>query len=236
MRGSAATSRAASLPRRRSCREGRELEILNEVKDGVPPEVFTKVHANPVNKTPDDMRSNLRQAVMLLKEAGWEIKDGGLTNVQSGQKMQVEFLLNSPLFERIVQPYVQNLDRLGIKSTIRMVDSAQYTRRLNGFDYDIVVGNFAQSDSPGNEQRDFWGSEVGRPGGQHQSDRSEEPGHRQADRPRDLRQGSRRAGRRHQRAGPGAAVERPASCRNGTRPMCASPIGTDTANPNSCRA
>ena len=139
--------------------EGRELEILNEVKDGVPPEVFNKVHANPVNKTPDDMRSNLRQAVMLLKEAGWEIKDGGLTNVQSGQKMQVEFLLNSPLFERIVQPYVQNLDRLGIKSTIRMVDSAQYTRRLNGFDYDIVVGNFAQSDSPGNEQRDFWGSE-----------------------------------------------------------------------------
>jgi microcin C transport system substrate-binding protein len=139
--------------------EGRELEILNEVKDGVPPEVFTKVHANPVNQTTDDMRGNLRQAVMLLKEAGWEIKDGVLTNVQTGQKMRVEFLLNSPLFERIVQPYVQNLDRLGIKSTIRMVDSAQYTRRLNGFDYDIMVGNFAQSDSPGNEQRDFWGSE-----------------------------------------------------------------------------
>jgi microcin C transport system substrate-binding protein len=139
--------------------EGRELEILNDVKDGVPPEVFTKVHANPVNATPDDMRNNLRQAVMLLKEAGWEVKNGVLTNVKTGQRMQVEFLLNSPLFERIVQPYVQNLDRLGIKSTIRMVDSAQYTRRLNGFDYDIVVGNFAQSDSPGNEQRDFWGSE-----------------------------------------------------------------------------
>jgi microcin C transport system substrate-binding protein len=139
--------------------EGRELEILNEVKDGVPPEVFTRVHANPVNATPDDLRSNLRQAVTLLKEAGWEVKNGVLTNVQTGQRMQVEFLLNSPLFERIVQPYVQNLDRLGIKSAIRMVDSAQYTRRLNGFDYDIVVGNFAQSDSPGNEQRDFWGSE-----------------------------------------------------------------------------
>jgi microcin C transport system substrate-binding protein len=139
--------------------EGRELEILNEVKDGVPPEVFTKLHANPVNATPDDMRNNLRQAVVLLKEAGWEVKNGVLTNVQTGQPMRVEFLLNSPLFERIVQPYVQNLDRLGIKSNIRMVDSAQYTRRLNGFDYDIVVANFAQSDSPGNEQRDFWGSE-----------------------------------------------------------------------------
>jgi microcin C transport system substrate-binding protein len=139
--------------------EGRELEILDTVKDGLPPEVFTTVHANPVNNTPDDLRNNLRKAVMLLKEAGWEVKNGVLTNVQTGQQMRVEFLLNSPLFERIVQPYAQNLDRLGIKSTIRMVDSAQYTRRLNSFDYDIVVGNFAQSDSPGNEQRDFWGSE-----------------------------------------------------------------------------
>lgn len=139
---------------------GRELEILNEVKDGVPPEVFTKVHSNPVNKTPDDMRNNLRQAVALLKEAGWEVKNGVLTSVKTGQPMKVEFLLVSPLFERIVQPYLENLGRLGIKGTIRMVDSAQYTRRLNSFDYDIVVANFAQSDSPGNEQRDFWGSEA----------------------------------------------------------------------------
>jgi microcin C transport system substrate-binding protein len=140
--------------------QGRELEILNEVKDGVPPEVFTEVHKNPVNNTPDDMRGNLRKAVELLKEAGWEIKNGTLTNVKTGQQMKVEFLLVSQLFERIVQPYLRNLERLGIKGTIRMVDSAQYTRRLNGFDYDIVVSTFAQSDSPGNEQRDFWGSEA----------------------------------------------------------------------------
>jgi microcin C transport system substrate-binding protein len=140
--------------------EGRELEILNEVKDGVPPEVFTTPHSNPVNTTPDDMRGNLRKAVELLKAAGWEIKNGVLTNTKTGQTMKVEFLLNSPLFERIVQPFLQNLERLGVKGTIRMVDSAQYTRRLNVFDYDIVVGNFAQSDSPGNEQRDFWGTEA----------------------------------------------------------------------------
>jgi microcin C transport system substrate-binding protein len=140
--------------------QGRELEILNEVKDGVPPEVFTEVHKNPVNNTPDDMRGNLRKAVELLKEAGWEIKNGTLTNVKTGQQMKVEFLLVSQLFERIVQPYLRNLERLGIKGTIRMVDSAQYTRRLNRFDYDIVVSTFAQSDSPGNEQRDFWGSEA----------------------------------------------------------------------------
>jgi microcin C transport system substrate-binding protein len=140
--------------------QGRELEILNEVKDGVPPEVFTEVHKNPVNNTPDDMRGNLRKAVELLKKAGWEIKNGTLTNVKTGQQMKVEFLLVSQLFERIVQPYLRNLERLGIQGTIRMVDSAQYTRRLNGFDYDIVVSTFAQSDSPGNEQRDFWGSEA----------------------------------------------------------------------------
>jgi len=139
---------------------GRELEILNEVKDQVPPEVFTKVHTNPVNKRQGDLRNHLRKAVMLLKEAGWQVKNGVLTNVKTGQPMKIEFLLVSPLFERIVQPYLRNLERLGIKGSIRLVDSAQYTRRLNVFDYDVIVSTFAQSDSPGNEQRDFWGSEA----------------------------------------------------------------------------
>ncbi len=139
--------------------QGAELAILNEVKDGVPPEVFTEVHKNPVNATPDDARNNLRKAAVLLKEAGWEIKNGVLSNKETGQQMKVEFLLVSPMFERIVQPYLRNLERLGIKGVLRLVDSAQYTRRINMFDYDIVVGNFAQSDSPGNEQRDFWGTE-----------------------------------------------------------------------------
>jgi len=148
--------------------QGRELEILNEVKDQVPPEVFTTVHTNPANNSPDDLRGNLRKAVQLLKEAGYEVKDGVLIDTKTGKQLTVEFLLVSPLFERIVQPYIANLQRLGIKATLRMVDSAQYTRRLNVFDYDIVVGNFAQSDSPGNEQRDFWGSEAaGREGSQN---------------------------------------------------------------------
>jgi microcin C transport system substrate-binding protein len=106
------------------------------------------------------MRNNLRKAVKLLKEAGYEVKGGVLTDTKTGKPLEVEFLLVSPLFERIVQPFLRNLERLGIKGKIRLVDSAQYSRRLNGFDYDIVVGNFAQSDSPGNEQRDFWGSDA----------------------------------------------------------------------------
>ncbi len=139
---------------------GRELEILNEVKDQVPPEVFTEVHANPVNDNPDAVRANLQKAVQLLKEAGYEVKGGVLTDTKTGKPLTVEFLVVSPLFERIVQPYLRALEQLGIKGSIRMVDSAQYTRRVNVFDFDIVVDNFAQSDSPGNEQRDFWGSDA----------------------------------------------------------------------------
>lgn len=140
--------------------EGRELEILETVRGDVPEEVFTTVYRNPTNKDQGEMRNNLRQAVKLLREAGWQVKDRVLTNTETGQRMEIEVLLVSPLFERIVQPYMRHLERLGIKCSIRLVDSAQYTRRLNNFDYDIVVGNFAQSNSPGNEQRDFWGSDA----------------------------------------------------------------------------
>ena len=116
-----------------------------------------------LNATTDDARNNLRKAAMLLKEAGWEIKNGVLTNKETGQQMKVEFLLVSPMFERLVQPYLRNLERLGIKGALRLVDSAQYTRRINVFDYDIVVGNFARAAR-------FLGNGIGRPRRQHQSD------------------------------------------------------------------
>jgi microcin C transport system substrate-binding protein len=138
--------------------EGQELEILNEVKGQVPPKVFTQVYKSPANANPQEFRSNLRKAVELLKQAGWVIKNGKLTNEKTGEPMQVEFLLVSPLFERVVQPFTRNLDRLGIKSSIRIVDSAQYKRRTDDFDFDIVVSGWAQSHSPGNEQRSYWGS------------------------------------------------------------------------------
>jgi microcin C transport system substrate-binding protein len=140
--------------------EGQELEILKELEGKVPPEVFLEVHSNPVNEAPEDLRRNLRRATELLRDAGWEIKNGALTHAETGQRMHVEFLLVSPLFERIVQPYLRNLKRLGITGSIRLVDSAQYTRRVDDFDYDIIVATIPQSESPGNEQRDFWGSEA----------------------------------------------------------------------------
>jgi microcin C transport system substrate-binding protein len=140
--------------------EGRELQILNEVKDQVPPEVFTEEYKNPVYATPQDKRNNLRMAARLLSEAGWTVgNDRALRNAK-GEDFTIEFLLVSPLFERVVLPYVSQLELLGIKSTVRTIDSAQYERRVQAFDYDCIVGNWGQSLSPGNEQRNFWGSEA----------------------------------------------------------------------------
>ncbi len=138
--------------------QGREKEILETIKDLIPPQVFTTVWKNPSAANPMDHRNNLRQAVKLMGEAGWTIKNGRLTNAK-GEVMSAEFLLVQPDFERIVLPYIEDLKKIGIAATARIVDTSQYKRRLDSFDFDVVVGSFAQSHSPGNEQRDFWGSE-----------------------------------------------------------------------------
>jgi microcin C transport system substrate-binding protein len=136
---------------------GAELDILNEIKDLVPPEVFTKVYSNPVSDASGSIRKNLREALKLFKAAGWNVKDRKLLNAK-GEQMEADFLLVSPQFERIVQPYMRNLERLGIKTSLRVVDVPQYRRRLDIFDFGIIVGSFGQSQSPGNEQRNFWGT------------------------------------------------------------------------------
>jgi microcin C transport system substrate-binding protein len=138
---------------------GRELEILETVRGAVPEEVFTREYRNPVNTSPDDFRRHMSEAHKLLTAAGWTAKDGVLTNA-AGDQLTAEFLLVVPDFERLVQAYKHALDKLGIKTSIRTVDSAQYVRRVDTFDFDIVIASFRQSLSPGNEQRDFWGSEA----------------------------------------------------------------------------
>jgi microcin C transport system substrate-binding protein len=137
--------------------QGRELEILKELGHGVPAEAATKEYKNPVNATPEDVRKNLSHATKLLAEAGWQAKGGVLTNA-AGAPFTAEFLLVQPDFERVVLPYKNILEKLGIKATVRTVDTSQYQRRHDTFDYDIIVSSFPQSLSPGNEQRDFWGS------------------------------------------------------------------------------
>lgn len=142
-----------------------ELAILEKVKGQIPPEVFSAEFSNPVNETPQHKRKNLRAAAKLLNDAGWTLSGGRVLRNERGETLDVEFLLASPTFERIVLPYAQDLELLGIRPAVRTIDSAQYERRIQTFDFDVVVANWAQSLSPGNEQRDFWGSEAAdRPG------------------------------------------------------------------------
>lgn len=138
---------------------GKELEILETIRAQVPAEVFTTEWKNPYNKDMGEFRRNMGEAARLFAEAGWKVKDGVLHNA-AGEPLAVEFLLVQPDFERVVLPYAEDLKKLGVKASVRVVDSAQYRRRAEKFDFDVVVRTFAQSESPGNEQRNYWGSEA----------------------------------------------------------------------------
>lgn len=140
--------------------EGAELKILETVRGKVPAEVFTTVYTNPVNDSPDAVRNNLREATRLLREAGYEVKNQRLTNTKTGEQLTVEVLIEREDWERLVLPYKSPLERLGIGLTVRRVDDAQYENRLRQWDFDMIVANWPQSLSPGNEQRGFWGSQA----------------------------------------------------------------------------
>ncbi len=140
--------------------QGEELKILEKYRGKVPEEVFTKEYKLPVTDGSGNLsREQLREAFRLLKDAGWEIKGKALTNAR-GEPFEFEVLLSDPNWERITLPYVKNLERLGITAKVRTVDSAQNRKREDAFDFDMTVAVFGQSQSPGNEQRDFWHSAV----------------------------------------------------------------------------
>jgi microcin C transport system substrate-binding protein len=139
--------------------QGDELRILETVRDKVPAEVFTTPYANPVGGTAEAVRANLREGARLLKEAGFSVnKDGKLTD-PSGKPVSVEFLTDA-VMERLILFYKPSLERLGIAVSIRTVDDAQYQNRLRSFDFDLTTMVWPESLSPGNEQRDFWGSKA----------------------------------------------------------------------------
>lgn len=137
--------------------QGRELEILKEHEKELPAELFTSEWTNTVYSQPADLRKNLSAAIKLLTEAGYELKDGVMKNA-AGEALTAEFLINSEAFQRHIAFYATNLEKIGIKTTVRLVDPAQYEQRERSFDYDIIIDSFPQSLSPGNEQRDYWGS------------------------------------------------------------------------------
>jgi microcin C transport system substrate-binding protein len=142
--------------------EGRELELLEAVRDKVPPEVFTTPYSNPVNGTPENVRNNLREALRLLKQAGYEIRNQKLVDSKTGEPYAVELLhqLTDPAFERIILFYKPSLERLGITVTVRIVDESQYENRVRNRDFDMIVLSRGESLSPGNEQRAYWGSQA----------------------------------------------------------------------------
>jgi microcin C transport system substrate-binding protein len=139
--------------------QGQELKILEAVRDKVPAEVFTTAYANPVGGNPEAVRSNLREAARLLKEAGFEVRDKKLVDA-GGKPLSAEILVQDPSSERIALFYKPSLERIGIGVSIRVVDDAQYQNRLRNFDFDIIIDQWGESLSPGNEQREFWGSQA----------------------------------------------------------------------------
>ena len=134
-----------------------ELKLLEPFKEKLPAEVFTTPPTPISTAPPSSRRRNLLEARELLNKAGWRVKDGVLSNRQ-GKPFRFDILLASPSFERVMGPFVKNLARLGIKAAYRTVDPSLYTRRVQNFDYDMVVTVFSQSQSPGNEQRNYFHS------------------------------------------------------------------------------
>lgn len=138
--------------------QGEELEILEKYRGKVPDEVFTKAYEPPATDGSGNIRDNIREALKLFKAAGWTIKGKQLVNEKTGQPFEFEILTYEPIFERILLPFKANLEKFGINARVRTVDPAQYQKRMDTFDYDMTVVLFPESLSPGNEQRDYWGS------------------------------------------------------------------------------
>ncbi|WP_100640579.1 extracellular solute-binding protein [Marinobacter salexigens] len=139
---------------------GRELAILEEFRDQLGEDIFTKPFKAPSTDGKQGLRGNLRVAMELLRSAGYEVRDGKMVYAETGTPLKFEVLLFQKTFERVVLPFKNNLARLGIDVSVRLVDSNQYVQRVREFDYDMITQAIGQSDSPGNEQREYWHSST----------------------------------------------------------------------------
>lgn len=137
--------------------EGRELEILEQFRDKLPPEVFTTEYNTPKTDGSGNNRANFKKATDILDAAGWKVGADGIRS-KDGVKLQFEFLEDNPQFDRWIMPFIKNLERIGVKGTYRMIDPAQYQNRMIKYDFDMTIDRKGQSNSPGNEQREYWGS------------------------------------------------------------------------------
>ena len=145
-----------------------ELALLKPLRGKIPDQVFSQIYEPPATDGSGNIRRNLRAALKILRAAGYKIEKNQAISPKTGKPVEFEILLVSPAFERIAAPFVKNLVRLGIKANVRTVDQSQYINRIRAFDFDMIVWSFGQSESPGNEQRDYWSSAAAeRPGGRN---------------------------------------------------------------------
>jgi microcin C transport system substrate-binding protein len=143
-----------------------ELALLEPFRAQLSDEVFGEAYKSPVSDASGQDRKLLREAGRMLDEAGWQVKDGKRVNAK-GEVLDLEFLITDPSTERILTPYVKNLQAIGVQSTIRRIDPAQYERRIKSFDFDVVTTRYVLRLTPGVEVRTFWGSEAARTDGSY---------------------------------------------------------------------
>nr|WP_115853617.1 extracellular solute-binding protein [Kushneria indalinina] len=134
-----------------------ERDLLTPWRGQLPEEVFDS--PLPI-EAPQKLRPRLKKALDLLYEAGYEVRDNRMVDRETGQPLRFELLLRDSSLERMALPMVRNLARLGVEVNIRTVDASQYLVRLRQFDFDMTTTVIAQSNNPGNEQREYWGSEY----------------------------------------------------------------------------
>ena len=139
--------------------EGEELALLNEYREQLPESVFEQAWYPPTTDDETSIRDNLKKARDLLAEAGWTVQDGVLKN-KHGEIFVIDVLLVQKGFDRIFAPYAHNLSKLGIDMNYRTVDDSLYKRRLDKFEFDMVVTSFPQSVSPGNELMNMFHSQA----------------------------------------------------------------------------
>ena len=137
-----------------------ELALLAPFKDALSPAVFDTPYLPPVSDGSGNNRDNLKKARDLLVAAGWTAGADRFLRNAKGETLDIEFLMFEPMFERITGPYAENLKKIGVNASIRMVDPAQYERRMKSFDFDVSTQRYALRLTPGIELRSYWGSDA----------------------------------------------------------------------------
>jgi microcin C transport system substrate-binding protein len=138
--------------------QGEELALLSRFKTQLPPSLFSKPFTQAITKGDGNIRPQIKTAFALLAGAGWVMKDNVLSNSQTGEIFEFEILIRQAGIQRVLLPFIKNLERIGIKASARLIDTAQYKVRLDQFDFDMTTASLAQGHAPSYEQRDYFHS------------------------------------------------------------------------------